>query len=89
MRGATGPPHPAALAGQWPRAAAAKTAARRMFPADRSRSTFFLEAGAAAPAGDGNFPLAPGNPELLAAVGTFEIAVILIPVDGAPHTDPL
>ena len=43
--------------------------------------TFFLKTGFAASAGDGNLSLAPGNPQLLAAVGTAEIAVLFVLVD--------
>ena len=51
-------------------------------------SAFFLEDGAAAPAGDGNAPLPSGHPQILAAVGALEIAVLLIPVDGALQPQP-
>ena len=48
-------------------------------------SGLFLEADAAAAAGDGDLALALGDTELLAAVGTFEIAVILIPAAASVH----
>ena len=51
-------------------------------------SASLLKAGAAAAAGDGDFSLAPGNPQLLAAVGAFEVAVFLVPVYRALKAPP-
>ena len=47
------------------------------------RSSFFFKTGAAVAAGDGNFPLPLGDAELLATVGTAEIAVLLVPAAAA------
>ena len=52
-------------------------------------SALLFKDGAAAAAGDGDLPLAPGHPELLAAVGALEVAVLLVPVDGAAQPEPL
>ena len=51
-------------------------------------SALLLKGGAAAPAGDGDLTLAPGDPELLAAVGTLEVAVLLVLADGAAQPVP-
>ena len=53
------------------------------------RSALFLEAGAAASAVDGDFSFAPGNPQILAAVGAFEVAVIFVFTYGALKAEPL
>jgi hypothetical protein len=50
--------------------------------------TLFLKAGPATPAGDGDLPLAPGYPQMLAAAGTFKIAVIFVPVYGSLQPKP-
>ena len=52
-------------------------------------SALFLKGGAAAPAGDGDLALAPGDPELLAAVGALEVAVLLVLANGAAQPVPL
>lgn len=52
-------------------------------------STVFLKAGAAAAAGYGDFSLAPGNAELLSAVGAFEVAVVFVTAHGALQAVPL
>lgn len=51
-------------------------------------SALLLETVPTVPAGDGDSSLAPGNPELLPAVGASEIAVLLVPVYGATQPQP-
>lgn len=51
-------------------------------------SASLLKAGAAAAAGDGDFSLAPGDTQLLAAVGAFEVAVFLVSVCRALKAPP-
>ena len=52
-------------------------------------STILLKACAAVSAGNGNPSLSPGNPELLAATGTFEVAVVFVPANGTLKAKPL
>ena len=51
-------------------------------------SAFLLKHRTTAAAGNGNFTLSLGNPQLLGAAGTLEINVVFIPVDGAAHPIP-
>ena len=51
-------------------------------------SALFFKADAAVAAVDGDLALAPGNAQILAAVGTPEIAVIPVPVYGTAHFVP-
>ena len=51
-------------------------------------SAFFLKGRAAVAAGDGDPALASGHPELLAAAGALEVAVLLVPVDSAAEPVP-
>ena len=48
----------------------------------------FVKGYATVAAGDGDLSLPPGDPELLSAVGTPEIAVLLVTVDGALELKP-
>ena len=52
-------------------------------------SAFLFKCGAAAAAGDGDLPLAPGDAELLTAVGTLKVTVFPVLVDGAAQPEPL
>lgn len=51
--------------------------------------TLFLKAGLAAAAGHGDFSLSAGDPKLLTAVGTAEIAVLFIFEDVSAQPQPL
>ena len=51
-------------------------------------SAFFLKARAAGTAGHSDLTFSAGDPELLAAMGTLEITMLLVPVDGTAQMEP-